>query len=125
MNELFNCSSEEDLNIFLKKNNQDINQKNNKKINIDNIRNLQGNTPLHTFVLQNKINILKLVLLNKNFVYNINSVNYLGDTPLHLSTNDEISSLLLKYGANPFIPNNNKKFSYYKVKSIVDKSFIT
>lgn len=117
MNDLFNCSSEEDLNIFFKKNGG-------KKININSIINLQGNNPLHIFVLQNKTKVLKLVLSNKNFIYDINSPNYLGDTPLHLSKNEEISELLLKFGANPFIPNKSRNFSYYKVKSIIDKSFI-
>lgn len=117
MNELFNCSSNEDIDLFIKKNSY-------KKIFINDIRNLQGNTPIHTFVLTNKKEVLKKILSDKHFVYDINSINSLGDTPLHLSNNDEISQILLKYNANPFIPNKKKNFSYYKVKNVVDKMFI-
>ncbi len=72
-----------------------------------NVVNKQGSTPLHIFVINKKIDIVKECMKYCNIGdIDINKQNYMGQTPLHLVNDNIIAKLLLDNFANPFIPDN-------------------
>lgn len=62
-----------------------------------------GKTPLHIAVLHNNISSAELLLENQSVS---NAQDHDGNTPLHYATCQFITDLLLKYNANPNIPNS-------------------
>jgi len=89
--------------------------KNNIDINIQN--NIHEFTPLHYAVNLNYINLVKILLDNKNI--NINIQDYLGNTVLHYSLiekNFEIMELLLK--------NNDLNFNLYNLDNKIPLHYL-
>jgi len=115
MNQLFNMSLPEHFESSLKAEGLDIFAK------ITTTKNLQGNSPLHVFTLKNTYLLIQriLELANKySIIVNLDIQNKSGNTPLHITNNNNLIKLLLKYGASPFIPNNNGEMVYTKNKLI-------
>jgi ankyrin repeat protein len=88
-----------------------------------------GNTPLHSYVLQNNVSFMRSLLendkSNKNILKNVNKQNHNGNTILHLSKSSEMTKLLLEHGCNPMIPNNSGTVPFLKkdIKDIVIKKY--
>jgi ankyrin repeat protein len=100
-------------------------------ISLFNIIDIHGNTPLHIYVINFKLDIIKELFKNtktKNKMHELCNVqNKYGNTPLHLSKNPEISKFLIHQGANPFIPNQKGEIVYntntYNNKDIIDNMY--
>lgn len=92
-----------------------------------NVKNIDGNTPLHILASKDKINLHKSQCSEKHIANlllksgaDINARNNDGDTPLHLSAksgNKEIIQFLIKHGSDRGICNNQgKKPLYYSLE---------
>lgn len=79
----------------------------------------RGNTPVHRAVIYKREDVLEKLL---ELGAEPNIKNYLGKTPMHLVNQDNLINILLKYGGNPYIPDNNKIFPFItnpKINEIV------
>ena len=90
------------------------------------VKDSHGNTPLHIYVINNRIDVMKALFGNPVMKQLCNVQNKYGNTPLHVSKNDTVTRLLLDNGASPFIANNKGIIPYIcnkDIKAIVDSKF--
>ena len=76
---------------------------------LDSFRDLNGNTVLHLAINRGMDSIARLIIEDGA---NIEATNNWGSTPLHtssLSLSSKCMELLLEYGANPHIKDNNNR----------------
>jgi len=88
-----------------------------------NLQDVDGKTPLHIAVERDYPRIIKALLLPQWQTHtNVNVVDRLGNTPLHLTKNPAIAQLLLDAGANPFArAGKNRQTPLEKIRYKLDE----